>query len=248
MDYIGQTLLIILLMYPAIGSLADGQPADATPVVNQEPANARLTPLEKVESNIEHSIDKVQPLLERYGYPAIFIAVMVEGSGLLAPGQTLLMAGVLAAADGKLRIAAVLTGVILATVLGNSLGYLIGRWGGRTLLTRLGANARHVQKMESFYDHYGGGVVLFGRFVDGLRQLNGIVAGMLAMPWWTFTLFNVAGAILWTCLWGLGTYYLDKDIHAIVYIIEQFKPFAIGLSLVVFSGLLIYLFWYRRTR
>lgn len=170
----------------------------------------------------------------------------MEGFGIPAPGQTLLMAGAVAAATGRLHLSLVITIVLLAAVLGNSLGYLLGRWGGRELVSRVGVNERHLQKIESFYRHYGGNLVLFGRFIDGLRQLiNGIVAGLLEMPWWTFTAFNIAGAALWTGLWGLGTYFLDKDFHAIAHRLESFKPLAIFLSLVAFFSLLAYLLWRR---
>jgi membrane protein DedA with SNARE-associated domain len=202
--------------------------------------------LEAAKTNLHHSLARIQPWLDRYGYAAIFAAVLVEGVGIPAPGQTLLMAGAVAAAAGRLHLGLVIMIVLLAAVLGNSLGYLLGRWGGQALLSRVGMNQGHFRKIESFYRHYGGNVVLFGRFIDGLRQLNGIVAGLLEMPWWTFTAFNVAGAALWTGLWGLGTYFLDKDFHAIAHRLEQFKPLAIFLSLAVFFGLLAYLLWHRR--
>jgi len=67
-------------------------------------------------------------------------------------------------------------------------------------------------------------------------------------PGWTFTAFNVVGAVLWTGLWGLAAYFLEKDFHAIADTVEQFKPLAVGLSLAAFLGLLGYLLWRRRRR
>src|SRR5512143_4103849 len=199
-NYISQICLAIVLLWAASGAPAQEQPADSPPVIgeNRQPAESRLAPLETIKINFQHSLARIQPLLDRYGYAAIFAAVLVEGVGIPAPGQTLLMAGAVTAATGRLHLGLIITIVLLAAVMGNSLGYLLGRWGGRELVSRVGVNERHLQKIESFYRHYGGNLVLFGRFIDGLRQLNGIVAGLLEMPCWTFTAFNVAGAALWT--------------------------------------------------
>ena len=91
-------------------------------------------------------------------------------------------------------------------------------------------------------------MVLVARFFDGLRQLNGLVAGMLAMPWGIFTGFNVLGAMLWTGVWGLGTYWLDKDISTVHSAFRQIEPFALALTLVGFLGLMVYLFHRRQTQ
>ena len=77
----------------------------------------------------ERSLARVQPLLQRYGYGAAFAAVMAEGMGIPMPGQTLLMAGALEAAEGRMSIALLLILVTTAATLGNSIGYAIGRWG-----------------------------------------------------------------------------------------------------------------------
>jgi membrane protein DedA with SNARE-associated domain len=91
-------------------------------------------------------------------------------------------------------------------------------------------------------------LVLVARFLDGLRQLNGMVAGMLAMPWRVFTGFNLLGALLWTGVWGLGTYWLDKDISMVHRIFARIGPFAVILTLVGFLALLVYLFSPRQTQ
>jgi membrane protein DedA with SNARE-associated domain len=156
--------------------------------------------------DFERSLAKVQPLLERYGYGAAVVAVMVEGMGIPMPGQTLLMASAMEAGAGRMNITLVLSLVTLAATLGNSVGYAIGRWGGRVALDKLKVNPQRQQYLDDLFKRRGGTVILLARFLDGLRQLNGIVAGVLQMPWWTFTAYNVAGALLWTCSWGLGTH------------------------------------------
>jgi membrane protein DedA with SNARE-associated domain len=247
MNHVQQAIVMIFLVGILVGSLVYGQHQESPPAATGNPPPAASPPFSHaVVQEFEHSLAKVQPWLERYGYAAVFVAVMVEGMGIPAPGQTLVIAGTLEAARGNLHPSLLLILVVLAAVLGNSVGYLIGYWGGRPLLKKLKVNVNHWQRLKYFFDRYGGGVVVAGRFFDGLRQLNGIVAGMLKMPWWLFTGFNILGAVLWTGLWGLGTYLLEKDIHTVVYFFRPFKPWIIALSLTGFAALLAYLLWRRQ--
>ena len=198
--------------------------------------------------HFEHSLATVQPLLERYGYGAAVAAVMAEGMGIPTPGQTLLMAGALEAAEGKMSIALLLILVTAAAAVGNSIGYAIGRWGGRMALDKLRVNPQRQQHLDDLFKRRGGMVILLARFLDGLRQLNGIVAGVLRMPWWTFTAYNVAGAVLWTCAWGLGTYYLGRDIHFIAAFFHRHRPLLLVLGAIAFVALLVYLLRSRKPR
>jgi len=189
----------------------------------------------------ERSLARVQPLLQRYGYGAAFAAVMAEGMGIPTPGQTLLMAGAAEAAEGRMSIALLVILVTIAATLGNSVGYAIGRWGGRAALNKLKVNPQRQQHLDELFKRRGGMVILLARFLDGLRQLNGIVAGVLRMPWWTFTAYNVAGALLWTCTWGLGTYYLGRDIHVIAAFFHRHRLLLLVLGAIAFLALLAYL-------
>jgi len=192
-------------------------------------------------SAMEHYAVVAEPVLDQYGYLAVFGAVAVEGFGIPAPGQTLLMAGAILAARGGMSIELLLVVAFLAAVLGNSLGYLLGRWGGRLLLGKLGVSDARMQRVESLFNRYGGGVIFIGRFFDGLRQLNGIVAGTLEMSWWKFTLFNVLGAVAWSVLWGLGVYFLDWDIKAVYALFHLLEPYLIVVSLLAVVILVVYL-------
>ncbi len=198
-------------------------------------------------AEVERSIAKVEPLLQRYGYAASFVAVLGEGMGIPLPGGTLLIASALDAAKGGMNIGVLLVMVTLAAWLGNSIGYLIGRWGGRSLLEKLRVNQQYLKRVEGLFDRRGGVIILIARFVDGLRQLNGIVAGILEMPWRTFTLYNVAGALLYVLAWGLGAFVLEKDIHIIVGIVHQYRALSVTLSIAAFAALLVYLFQRKRT-
>ena len=190
----------------------------------------------------------MQPVIDRYGYPAVFLTILVEGVGIPAPGQTMLIAAALTAVHGNLSIVWVMILAFTGAGLGNSLGYLLGRWSGRALLARFKVRGDRLARLEGHFRRYGGGVVLVARFFDGLRQLNGIVAGMLAMPWGVFTGFNVLGAMLWTGVWGLGTYWLDKDISMVHRAFRKIEPFAMALTLMGFLVLMVYLFHLRQTQ
>jgi len=157
----------------------------------------------------------------------------------------MLMAGAFLAARGGVSITLVLVLAFLAGVLGNTLGYGLGRWGGRLLLSKVGISETRLQKMERLFSRYGGGVVFFGRFLDGLRQFSGIVAGSLRMTWWKFTVFNVLGATAWTALWGLGVYFFGKDIKTVFSVFHAMEPYVICGSLLFLILLVLYL---RRSR
>jgi membrane protein DedA with SNARE-associated domain len=201
----------------------------------EQPQSARI-------HRFREALAKVRPLLERYGYAAVAAAILAEGIGIPTPGQTLLIAGALEAAAGRMNIVLLLFVTLVAAIAGNSIGYTIGRWGGRYVLKKLQVNAQREQRLDDLFRRRGGVVVLLGRFVDGLRQLNGIVAGIMKMPWWAFTAYNAAGAILWIGAWGLGTYYLDRRIHVVAGFFHHHRRLLVALSVAAAVALLVYLF------
>jgi membrane protein DedA with SNARE-associated domain len=241
---------ILLISLAWFGLVYSQTPEISHPAAaNHHPGTTTGHSLERLDQDIDQDLQqgmaRIQPWLDRYGYAALVLCIVVEGMGILAPGQTMLIAAAITAAKGDLNIAWVVTWAFLAALLGNSLGYLIGRYGGRALLSKFKINERHLQRMEGYFTRYGKGVVLFARFFDGLRQLNGIVAGMLEMPWRAFMPVNLLGAILWSGFWGLGTYFLDREIGRIHSGFRQVEPWVAALSLVNFLTLIIYLFWQR---
>jgi membrane protein DedA with SNARE-associated domain len=193
--------------------------------------------------DIEGGVARVEPWLQRYGYWAVFGAVGVEGFGLPAPGQTILEAGAAASAsaDSRLQIGWILLVAFLAASLGNTIGYLIGRLGGLALLHRLRIDKAHLDKVERGFDRYGGWLIVFARFFDGPRQLNGIAAGILEMPWVHFTLYNLLGAALWVSFWGLGVYYVDLHLDAVVHLIRRFNPWVWAITLIGVTALAVVL-------
>jgi membrane protein DedA with SNARE-associated domain len=240
-------ILIVILSLAAV-SLAAAQQSLPDAEISQDLGQAREPSDNRVVRDLERAVARVQPFLDRYGYPAVFLTVMVEGFGLVAPGQTLLIAAALTAAKGNLNIAWVLIWAFSAAVLGNSLGYLIGCRGGRPLLHKIKVNEQRLERMEGYFSRYGKGLVLVARFFDGLRQLNGIVAGILKMPWKVFTTFNILGAALWTGFWGFGAYWVDKKIAPLHLTFQIVKPWVASLSILAFLALFLYLLRHRRKK
>lgn len=187
-------------------------------------------------------VARLEPFLLKYGMIAIALAVAVEGFGIPAPGQTFLMAGSVLASHGHFNIVAVLLTAWVAVVCGSSIGYLIGRTGGRTLLLRLPLEKNRLVRMEQLCARYGSLFVVVSRFLDGLRQFGNILVGVLEMPGGRFVLMTALGATLWVGAWGLGAYYLDKNFDVIVQAARQLSPITWIITGVVFAGLVLYLF------
>nr|WP_272210878.1 DedA family protein [Marinicella sp. W31]MDC2876796.1 DedA family protein [Marinicella sp. W31] len=154
---------------------------------------------------IHESIALIEPYLKHYGLPALFIIVYLESLGAPLPGESGVIGASLLASTGQLPIEGVFLAVFAGAVLGDNTGYAIGRYGGRTIIDRygryIGLNEDRRAWIEGLYMRRGPAVVVGARFVVILRQLNGIVAGMMAMRWPPFLLANIAGALLWTAVW-----------------------------------------------
>lgn len=191
---------------------------------------------------LQHYLDLAKPWLDHYGYFALFITLFTEGFGVLAPGQTLLIAAALLTAEGQLNLTLVLLVAWIATVSGEIVGYGIGLWGGHRLFNKVGVKQTHLAKVEGFFDKYGGGVIIVARFIDILRQLNGLVAGSMEMPFWHFMFYNALGGAIWVLTWGLGASYLGHHLETILPIVERFQPYFIALGLAALAGIAWYLF------
>ncbi|MGA7802855.1 MAG: DedA family protein [Gammaproteobacteria bacterium] len=183
---------------------------------------------------VEHYLQLAHPYVQEYGYAAVFGIIFVEGFGIPAPGETMLISAALLASQGEMNIAAVLGSAWAAAVGGDNLGYAIGHFGGRRLILRFGARIRinesHLRTVERFFLRFGGSVVMVARFFEGLRQLNGVVAGTAGMSWWRFLAYNSIGGLLWVTLWGYGSYRLGRHMDQLAAISKRFEPYLIGVA------------------
>jgi membrane protein DedA with SNARE-associated domain len=184
----------------------------------------------------------VQPLLEHYGYLAVGGFVLLEDFGVPVPGEILLISAAIFAGAGQLNIALVIAVAVLGAVIGDNIGYAVGRLGGRPLAERWGRfvflTPARLDRAETFFDVHGGKVVTVARFIEGLRQVNGLLAGIAGMGWLKFLGFNALGAVLWVGTWaGLG--FVAGTHMAVIYAeFERYRWYAIGV-LVLVAGIVV---------
>lgn len=141
------------------------------------------------------------PLPSQIGYPVLACLIFGESAGLPLPGETaLITAGGLVAA-GHLALPLVIAVAAMAAVAGDTLGYWLGRRGGRPFLLRDGLGATHrrhaVERADKFFARYGTVTVFFGRWAPGARVVAAVMAGATKMPWRRFAIANAAGALAW---------------------------------------------------
>ena len=178
----------------------------------------------------------VAPILDRWGYLAVAGMIGVESFGIPAPGQTIMVAAAIYAGAGRLNIVAVAAIAFVAAVMGDNIGYWIGVRGGRKVAHKYGKyvflTPERLEKAERFFARRGNRIVLVARFIDGIRQFNGIIAGITAMPWRVFLLYNAIGAFLWVGWWTTIAYLLGTHIVGIIDHARPYKWWAIALIVV----------------
>jgi undecaprenyl-diphosphatase len=151
------------------------------------------------------------------GYPLIFAIVVIEtGCGVpVAPGEIAVLTGGIAAASGKLNIFAVIAVGAVAAIVGDNIGYVVGKRGGRWLLERPGLfhgqRKRVLGMADSFFDRHGPKAVFIGRWLPVLRVYSSWLAGGSEMPWRKFAFWNAAGGIAWAVSIGLFGYFVGDS-------------------------------------
>jgi membrane protein DedA with SNARE-associated domain len=171
------------------------------------------------------------------GYPLLFLVVMAESSGVPVPGETGLIAAAVLASKGSLQIELVIPLAAGGAIVGDNIGYLIGRKGGRWLLERPGRYQRQrlraLQNGESFFKRHGPKAVFFGRFLLGLRVWASWLAGATHMRWRSFVFWNACGGICWAIAIGLLAYSIG---HAAGNAIQTFGLFGLAAVLLALAA------------
>src|SRR5580704_1805900 len=161
------------------------------------------------------SLIDVGHLVEVWGYPILGLLVAAESAGVPLPGETAVVVGGVLASQGKLHIELVIAVAALAAIVGDNVGYQIGRKGGRWLLEKPGPFRRQrlmvVETGEPFFVRHGPKAVFFGRFILGLRTWASWLAGANHMRWRTFFLWNALGGICWATGVGLIAYFVGQS-------------------------------------
>jgi membrane protein DedA with SNARE-associated domain len=149
-------------------------------------------------------------LVEHYGLIFLFGIVALESAGAWVPGETALIAASVLASQGHLSISGVIAVAGAAAILGDNVGYWIGRLGGRRLLTRWRWLAAYSERVlppaERFFVRHGGKTVFLARFIAGLRVTGAWMAGISHMAWWRFLFWNALGGVVWASGVGLVAY------------------------------------------
>jgi membrane protein DedA with SNARE-associated domain len=164
--------------------------------------------------------DTVQHLIAHYGYAAIFLVVMMESTGIPMPGETILIsAAALAGTKHALDIRGVIAAAAGGAIVGDNIGFWVGREFGEPLLEKwgylVGLDARKRLLGRYLFARHGGSIVFFGRFVALLRAFAAVLAGANNLAPWRFFVFNALGGIVWATVFGLGGYLLGAGIHRI---------------------------------
>jgi membrane-associated protein len=154
------------------------------------------------------------------GYAAVFALIAVETMGIPVPGETALIGAALLAHDGQMSIVVLVALAAAAAIIGDNVGFAIGRKGGRRLFARPGPFHHHRLKVlehgEPFFARHGPKAVFLGRWVSGLRIASAWLAGMNRMEWPTFLFWNALGGIAWAASIGLGVYFLGHVAEEVI--------------------------------
>ncbi|HYM50904.1 MAG TPA: DedA family protein [Candidatus Limnocylindrales bacterium] len=182
-------------------------------------------------------------LLATYGYVAVLVFVGVESIGIPFPGETMLItAAIYAGTTHRLDITLVVAAAAAGAIVGDNIGYAIGRVGGYHLLRRYGRYIRlthaRLRLGQYLFRRHGGKVVFFGRWVSILRTFAAFLSGVNLMPWWRFLIFNASGGILWACFYGFSAYALGAQIQRLS---TPFNVLLLAVAILVVAGFVLFM-------
>lgn len=195
------------------------------------------------------SLETLRNALNTLGYPAVALFIMIESAGIPFPGETmLLLASFYAAVDHKLQIPLVIVCAALGAIIGDNIGYIVGRTGGYAFVKRFGRylflKPAHLEKAERFFHKHGDKTVFFGRFIAVLRAWAAFLAGVNQMRWALFLIYNAAGGILWATIYGCLGFYAGRVFHDNFGEVEHLARLVswIGAALIVAAAIVLYIF------
>ena len=180
------------------------------------------------------------------GYAALAALVGFETMGIPLPGETALIAAGILASEGRLEIELVILVAAGAAIVGDNVGFWIGRRGGRRLLELPGPLARHrarvLERGEAIFQRHGGKTVFFGRWFSGLRIASAWLAGVNRMPWGRFLVWNALGGVAWAVTVGLLSYWAG---HSADDVLKVVGVGGLGAALLVLGAFALWR-WRRR--
>jgi membrane protein DedA with SNARE-associated domain len=186
---------------------------------------------------------RLEHWLVAYGYLAVFLVVGIESIGVPVPGETMLVAAALyAGSTHNLSIGLIVVVAAAGAIVGDNIGYAVGRHGGWRLLRRyghrVGIGERRLKLGRYLFLRHGGKVVFFGRFVGILRTYAAALAGANHMPFPRFFSFNASGGVVWAAIYGFGYYYAA---HLLTRLSTPFTIVAIAVAVGVTLGMFLFI-------
>jgi len=195
-----------------------------------------------------HTFGVLREYFQHYGYWTIALMLLLENAGVPAPGQlTLLFASGLSSSQHELRLSTIVVVGVAAAVLGTSAGYAVGYFGGRLVLQRylrrLHISERTTQRAENFFLKHDALSIFSAKFIDGMRELAGPLAGTFRMPWWRFLLFNFLGAAAWVPATVILGYLFGRHLDRALRVMSN-----ANLALAVMALSVAACWWWKRRR
>lgn len=194
----------------------------------------------QLPENLPHIIQVAAPFVSKYGYFGVGGLLLIESIGIPLPGETTLVAAALFAGIGQLNIFLVILVGIAAAVIGDNIAFAVGNYGGRQVVDKYGKYIfmpkDRYQKFEDFFNRNGGKVVVIARFIDGLRQLNGLIAGTSNMKWPKFLTFNFIGATIWVLVWTIIGYFGGNHIQTVL----KYQAYVTIIFITILIGFIAY--------
>jgi len=180
--------------------------------------------------------------LNHYGLLAVLFFVLIEDFGIPVPGETILIAASVYAGVGRLNVVLVAVVAFAAAVTGDNIGFAIGHFGGRALAPALGPlrlpDGGAAGQGRSLFNRHDAWIITVARFIEGLRQANGIIAGTTGMRWLRFLAFNALGAALWMGTWVSVGYLAGSHIDTIYNYVTRYSYYALIVLVVVVAALI----------
>ena len=193
-------------------------------------------------------LDFLRCTVVQYGYWAVGTALLLENAGVPVPGETiLLLASFLAYSEHNLRLPWIMAVATAAATLGDNLGFALGSYGGRPLLSRYQSIFRiqksTIERGEQLFARYGAATIFFARFVFGMRIVAGPLAGVLRMPWKRFAVFNFLGAAVWVSVISTVGYLFGRHWDKLERVMKRFDV-VVAIIVVLVA---VFLWWRGRT-
>lgn len=199
---------------------------------------------------IEEIVEWAGPIFATAGYGIVGLGVLLERSvflGLVVPGDVVLALGGVYAARGNLDFALVCVVAILAAVVGESIGYLLGRHYGRSIIRRIpivrGLEGS-LEEAEAYFAEHGGKTVAIGRFATAVGSFIPFTAGLARMRYARFLAFDVPAIVVWAVGIALIGFLLGENLDFVEKVLQRFGLIILG-AVVAFIA---FRFWRKRHR